>query len=486
MKRKYINRAKICVIVFMMAFTSCEKFIDIDAPSNTVSGENAYKSDQTAIGVLTGVYTKMSLDNSSIGSFGSGLPLMSLYPSLSADELTLLSGVTSTELVSLYKNNLKANDVRATNFWNRAYQYIYTVNSAIKGLNESSDLTPASKVQLLGEAYFLRAFCYFYLINMYGDIPLILSTNYAETASQPRMPTDQVYEQIKSDLTEAQNLLSDKYLDGKLINSTEDRIRPTKHAATALLARVYLYLNDNVNAELQSTILIDNKDIYDIASINNVFLKNSRETIWALQPVGGGSDQNTGEGKLFNIPSYGPSTYANPVYMSGQLLEQFESGDKRFDNWIDSVISSGTTYYYPHKYKIGLEGTETVEYPIVLRLAEQYLIRAEARAKQNKLQDAIADLDVIRARASLPLISNTNPSVSQADLLKTILHERQVELFTEWGHRWLDLKRTNTINDVMQTASKLKGGLWDSHSALYPIPLREIQSNPGLVQNSGY
>jgi hypothetical protein len=119
---------------------------------------------------------------------------------------------------------------------------------------------------------------------------------------------------------------------------------------------------------------------------------------------------------------------------------------------------------------------------MMLRLAEQYLIRAEARGQQNNISGAQADLNVIRNRAGLP---NTT-AATQSDLLSAILHERQVELFTELGQRLLDLKRTNNVDNVMRVVTPLKGGTWNSNWQLYPVPVSDIQKNPALVQNSGY
>jgi hypothetical protein len=89
---------------------------------------------------------------------------------------------------------------------------------------------------------------------------------------------------------------------------------------------------------------------------------------------------------------------------------------------------------------------------------------------------------MIRARAGLP---NTTAS-DQNSLLTAILQERRVELFTEWGHRWLDLKRTNLIDQVMSSAAIQKGGTWNSNKALFPIPKSEILLDPQLEQNPGF
>ncbi|MBC7851372.1 MAG: RagB/SusD family nutrient uptake outer membrane protein, partial [Chitinophagaceae bacterium] len=110
--------------------------------------------------------------------------------------------------------------------------------------------------------------------------------------------------------------------------------------------------------------------------------------------------------------------------------------------------------------------------------AEQYLIRAEARAKLNDLTGAISDLNTIRNRAGL---ANTI-AVSQQNILNAIAEERRTELFGEWGHRWFDLKRTGKINEVMNA---LKAN-WKATDALWPIPIDQLKANPALVQNPGY
>ena len=118
---------------------------------------------------------------------------------------------------------------------------------------------------------------------------------------------------------------------------------------------------------------------------------------------------------------------------------------------------------------------------MVLRFAELYLIRAEARAQQNKLtgaNSAASDINVIRTRAGL---SNTT-ATTQAALLLAVEKERQVELFTEWGHRWFDLRRTGRIDAVLSAVKPT----WKPTAALFPIPYLEIQRNPLLTQNNGY
>jgi hypothetical protein len=131
--------------------------------------------------------------------------------------------------------------------------------------------------------------------------------------------------------------------------------------------------------------------------------------------------------------------------------------------------------------------TNLTEYIILFRLAEQYLIRAEARARQGRiigLNSAKSDLDIVRSRAGLAGTTARN----QLDIIDAIMRERQLELFTEAGNRWLDIKRTDKIDEIMNTTAPLKGGIWASYKSLYPIPVIDIQRNRSLRghQNPGY
>jgi hypothetical protein len=463
-------------------FARCKKLVEVDPPITSTTGESVYKDNTTAISALTSIY--IDLSQASNSSFATGKTSLSLLCGLSADEFTLYSGNSATDAKTFfYKNGLFANTTGSpgSDFWGPTFSIVYRCNDAIERINKSTDLNPAVKKQLLGEAKFIRAFCYFYLVNLYGELPLILTTDYKINATLSRSSKSSIYDQIKIDLKEAQDLLADNFLDGTLLKTTTERVRPSKWAAAALLSRAYLYTGDWANAEAQATSVINNVTLFDTTSLNNVFIKNSKEAVWQLQPVNSG--WNTEDARLFILTSSGPNNQ-NPVYVSNSILNEFENGDLRKDNWINSMTAAGTTYYYPFKYKKATFNLPVTEYLMVLRLAEQYLIRAEARAQSNNLSGSQSDINVIRKRAGL---ANTNAS-DKATLLSAILHERKVELFSEWGHRWLDLKRTGTIDAVMNIITPLKasGAPWKSYQQLYPLALQEVHNDPNLSQNQGY
>ena len=486
--RTIVSKSLVFISVLSVSFTGCSKLVTTPAPYTGLSQLNVYATDGSAIAVMTGLYTNLSYTGPFTGSTG-----ISLFSGLSADEFTLFNEVaTSDPKYFYYTNTLYATRQAGmgSDFWLQAYSNngIYTCNASIEGLTGSSLLTPSVKQQLLGESYFMRALFYFYLVNLYGEVPIVTTTNYKVNEQLPRATTQQVYAQIISDLKIAQGLLSASYLDGSLTpyGAAPERVRPTKWAADALLARTYLYTKDYADAVLQADSVINNALLYSLDTLNGVFLMNSTEAIWQLQPTN--SQHNTEDGWLFILPPTGPSASYSPypVYLSNDLLSTFELGDQRRTNWVDSVIVNSDTFYFPYKYKSATLGATLKEYQMVLRLGEQYLIRAEAEANgaSGGTAAAIADLNVIRNRAGLQNYSGATDTTS---VLNVILHEREVEFFTELGQRWLDLKRTGTVDAVMTLACPRKNGSsWNSYQQLYPIYYNDILSDPNLTQNPGY
>lgn len=472
----------ISVILFVSSLLvgiSCNKLVDVSPPANSVAGTRAYNSDGNAIAVLTGLYISTNAPFCANGG-------LTMLAGLSADELTLYSGIPTSDAISqLYRNNILATATAPSatdNFWFTLYNLIYNCNSAIEQLSSAPALAPAIKQQLLGEALFMRSFYYYYLVLLYGEIPLILDTDYKANSLQKRSADNEVWQQIITDLDNAYLLLSSTYLDGTLLKNSIERVRPTQGAAAALLARVYLYTKNWPEAEKWATLLIENTELYKLESLQNVFLANSKEAIWQLQPINLG--WNTEDGRVFIIPSSGPDEYTYRSYLNKRLLSSFSDKDLRKAAWVDSITVTGITYYYPYKYKSSTYGSPVTEYQMMLRLGEQYLIRAEARAELGNTTGAKADLNSIRQRAGLSATTaNTQP-----ELLDAILQERRLEMFTELGQRWLDIKRAEVIDSIMQKETPLKadGATWRSYQQLYPIPQTDILSNPNLTQNRGY
>ena len=447
-----------CLSIFSF---SCRKFLEIPPPKNQLVNSEVFADSADATNAVIGIYINMmqavSLNISSGG--------LTLYPGLSSDELYPTNN--NVDENDFYNNEIAvSNSLNSSSLWGNGFSILYNANACLEGLAQSN-ISDVVKNQLIGEAKFSRAFLLFNLSNLYGPIPLVTSTDYHKNQILPRSPLDSVYAQIINDLKDAQNLLSANY-------PTAGRFRPNRFTASALLAKVYLYQKNWTEADKNATEIID-AGIYSLETdLNNVFLTGSNETIWELSPVIPGFE--TWEGYFF-VPV---SSNVIPSYIiNDSLLNAFENGDERQQKWLNKDTVNGNDYYYPYKYKLGYDGLSVpLEGYVVFRLSEQYLIRAEARAQEGNLSGAMSDLNLIRNRAGLQNFISTD----QASLLTAIQHERQVELFCEWGNRWFDLKRTGKANEVL---SLIKPD-WQAKDTLYPIPQTELNSNPFLTQNPGY
>jgi hypothetical protein len=453
------NRFYIAGTLLILTVISCKKLVKVDAPDDSLTSTTIFSNDSLAQKSVAGLYIKIMNSTKFLLNVG-----MSLFPALSADELVRTTPLNAEDQISA-NSILPSNQIVNVNIWKAAYAYIYHCNICIEGLQRSTGVTAEVKKQLLGEVQFVRALCYYYLVNLYGDVPLVLGTNAEVNALLPRTPTGQVYVQIIADLEAARDALA-----GSQLNT-----RPTSYAAQALLARVYLHIQNWGKAEEMASAVINSGQFALPGDLSTVFKEYSKEIIFQWAPVQ--DKMNSGEGLIF-IPL--GSLRPNYTLNTTGLLTAFEPGDLRWSNWVKSVTIGTQPYHYPHKYKLSSSSGTIEEYNVVLRLAEQYLVRAEALARQNKIAEAVNDINSIRTRAGLAAKATT---ISSEQCLQAIEQERRIELFAEWGHRWFDLKRTNRANTVLSAA---KGSNWHTNDQLYPIPFSELETDPNLEQNTGY
>lgn len=485
----------ICLLVIVTA-TGCKKYLEIPLPTDKIAGEGAYSTDKSTsatlnsiLGILTG------------NQHFHGINSIGYMTGLYTDELVNLN-TNNPNNNAFYKNEVR--DGQTGLLWTQLYQHIYNANLAIEGITNSTNLL--KKDQWLGEAYFIRAFCYFYLTNYYGDVVLVTSSNYIVNKELGRAPKTEVNKLIIADLLKAQSLLSNEYKDA-IGETTALKGRPNKFTATALLAREYLYTGDWANAEIQSTNVITatigatgTYILLPASDIDKVFLAGSAETIFNLVSPNNNQDYNAyNNNTAATIPFNGSAWNGVAAAISPSLLASFETNtsvpetptaDRRKTYWTRVTTMSASTstpvipartMYFPNKYKSNVIGAENI---VLFRLAEQYLIRAEARARLNNLTAAKTDLDMIRTRAGL----TGTTAASQTDLINAVIQEKRVELFSELGHRFFDLKRTGTIDAVMNIIAPLKGvsAVWNTQKQLFPIPAYDISVNRNLVQTPGY
>jgi len=456
-----ILRVTSLLILPIIIYSSCSKFIQVDDPIGQIVTSTAFQDEQTATSAIMGIYSNLLVRSASIGSGG-----VTLYTGLTADELYYTG--TDQGYIGFYNNTIHPNSgIISNDIWRFAYQYIYQTNACIAGL-ESSLLDLSVKNQLLGEVYTIRAFCYWYLVNLFGDVPLILDIEYQANSKAGRISSDVIYQQIVLDLETAYDLLDKEY-------HGYDRDRVNKWTAAAFLARVHLYLGNWQVAREYATEVIMQPQYRLEEDLNSVFRIESQEVIWRLVERTPNLRFTVESGKF--IPSTLPN--ARPVLaIDHDLLDDFDPTDERLTNWTTSRTIFGVNYTYPFKFKYRTSALGQTEALTPFRLAELYLIRAEAQTNLGEYPEALEYLNMVRVRAGLnKLFSDDKP-----EILDFIIRERRIEFFAEWGHRWFDLKRTGKINEVL---SKSKSN-WTHTAALWPIPVSEIQRNPNLTQNPGY
>lgn len=450
------------LILLLFVINSCDSFVDVELPASQLNSSGVFGDYATANAALTSIYSKIR-DKGLLTGNSSGLSnKLGNY----TDEM-IPFGLPSNTSFNFYNNSILPTTPEMQEYWNATYTQIYASNAIIEGLSNSTGLSPEQKNQLTGEALFIRALSHFYLVNLFGDIPYITQTDYRKNSSVSKIQIKEVYGHITKDLEESYLLLTEKY-------STLQRIRPNRYAVRALLARTYLYNGEYAKASNESSYLLNQTNQFKLEqNLDKVFLINSPETIWQLQSAASG--QNTQEALNFIFVSGPPNSVALNTY----LVNSFSTDDLRRFRWIKSITKGTSTWFHPFKYKEQNPTPSSVEYSIVFRLAEQYLIRAEARANEGDLIGAKEDLNKIRNRAGL---QNTSAN-DKEEILSSILQERRWELFSEHGHRFFDLKRFNKLDIQL---SPIKSG-WKNSNALFPIPQNELSTNPNLrPQNSGY
>lgn len=448
--RSYFMYSLCCLLLIPVA---CKKLIAVDTPANELPAEVVFGDDALADAAVADIYYILA------GTYTSST-------------VPVINGMTADELITINAPNLKyvnnaipVDDVLLLFSWRDFYKAIYRANAVLEGLAAASGISAARVDQLSGEAKFLRAFCYYYLVNNWGDVPLITTTDVTKTALAARAPVAAVYKQILNDLQSAAALLPENY-------SSSEKVRANKWAALAMLARVYLQMGNWADAATNAALVIDAGTYLPLSQQDSIFLKNSRSAILQFWV----KDGFTFSGRTFLPVINGSSNYP----MSTDLINAFEQGDLRKTQWTGTFTYAGELYHHPYKYKNRTVTTgDTAEYVMVLRIAEQYLIRAEALCQQGHTDAAVADLNIIRHRAGL---QDLPVDMDKNSCLLAVEQERRVELFTEWGDRWLSLKRTARINTVLGAVKTN----WKSTAALYPVPQQERNNNPNLTQNDGY
>ncbi len=484
--RRYYGILMISSLLVVLA-TGCKKLVEIKE-TDLIAGPTALKTVQNN-------------EQAIIGAYAAFVPTLTMA--------MLMNGVFSDELrVSEFYNagtvhewQYTSQDVSIRDSYTAVtpnYRVIDRVNRVLQFVDGADSTRPGDntlRARIKGEALFLRAFCHFELFRYYSGNydPAGLAMPYLETPTivpQPRIEMGPYFQKINADLAAAKNLLPTALTDIK---------RVTRLAAAGLQARVALYMRDWANAETYATEYINGIPLATMANFPGIWTDaNTNEQAWRIEmtlSIGGRI------GGLWRAGLSG-GTPANPAIgtitwrPSEKLWNSFDqANDVRFSSYMINepiLANAGRFSELVHKYRGTGYATadENVNHGKIMRTGEMYLIRAEARAEQNKVSGAnSAESDINTLRAAR-ITGYTNVTFANKDAAITaILEERFKELAFE-GHRFWDLKRRGL--PVTRLATDAPTGPSQSLPAgnfrfVFPLPNVEIQANNGVwIQNPGY
>lgn len=466
----YKNKILACgLLIAIGTLVSCKKLIEIPPnPPTQITRQQVFADSATAISAVAGVYTYTPNRNQN------GIPYCDGYfditTALSGHEVSFTGGYG--DVAQFYSYTLVSQNAELNQLWTAPYAAIYQVNDVLAGITGNSNLSASFVKQVTGEMKVVRAFYYFNMVNLFGGVPLVTTTDYTISAQLPRASVAAIYTQVLTDLNDAVKKLPAAY-------PSTGQVRPNLYTAVALLAKVHLYQGNWQAAYTEADSVIKYGGFSLLTDLNKVFLDGSAEAIWQVpvENIYGG----TGDAQKF-VPYGGTPTYV----VTDSLLNRFETGDLRKAAWLGTSVVGSNTYYYPFKYKDKSPTSPATDF-MMLRFAEMYLIRAEAAAELNtNLNVAVADINTIRQRAGLAASTVTSAS-SQAAILAVIRQERRIELCFEFGNRFFDLNRTSTDSKYPSTGQApavLTG--WQPKFAIYPVSQTQLQLNSHLVQSPGY
>ena len=499
MKKKFLYLVMIVGVIQLN--TSCKKSFLGVTPNGIQLESNYYQNADQAFAGLVAVYNPLAWeagggDNTYISDLGALNP--------ASDECYAGGGgatdMSTWQAMSNYTVN--ATTGPQAGFWQKYYTGIYRANLLLEKINGGiPGLSDAVKTRYIAECKFLRGYYYFGLVRLFKNVPLILTpvpaSNFYNVLQAK--PAD-VWAQVEKDLNDAITGLPG------VVPTTENG-RVTKGAAQALLGKAILYQNDPARMKTAADLfeIVNTSPNYgllkDFASIFSPDNKFNKESIFEIYHTG---IQNAGWGTWPNFQAnvytqmIGPRTYTGPVYWSGgwsfnPMIANFAISMKTDPRYkytvanIDSICTAtGTSYvkgyqntgYFIQKFAplakyVSTTGQAELNFPndyIEIRLADTYLMEAEALVRSGTVGKAQFYLDEVRKRVGLPSVPAT---------LDNIYNERKFELATE-GHRWYDLVRTGKAATVL--AFK---GFTAGKNELLPIPLKELY-NTKLVQNPNY
>ena len=450
------------LLILLLAFGGCREILE-PPPVDLLVDDLVLKGPDDIEPVRIGLYNALR-------SFGS----CTIFAADFTPDYIQNNG-TFTDFTELGTKSITPANTLAATLWGNIYTTVYIANFIEENIQAVARVSQAEKDRLLAEAKFCRAYAYFIAVYTFGDVPNVTTTDVQVNRVIPRASKREILEKVLADYLDALAGLPDRW---DADNATLNKQFATKNAVRAGLARYYLYDENWEEAEKYAELVIASRlQSLDSSYVTVISTEFDSESIFELAYANSSSDDpGTSTIGLNNILVGRREVIPSNSYV--QEILNINAGTRRativFNGNNQQGRDNGWTVT---KYGTPDEGNNNIT---VFRLAEMYLIRAEARAQQNRIvgsMGALEDINTLRRRAKAPLATFT----TQAAALNIIEVERLYELSFE-GHRWFDLKRTGRISVVMNAFSTR----WNEKYNLWPIPLVEMQTNRLLTQNDNY
>jgi hypothetical protein len=449
--------------VMIVISNGCQNVLD-PKPVDLLTDEIALNEPNDVRNVEIGLYN----------AFRVIAPATVIAGDMTADNLT--HNGTFVQYRELGTKQITPANASVATLWNAIYNTVYIANFIIERLPDVAGVPTNQRNSVLATAHFLRGYAYFIGVYTFGGIPKVTSTSIEANRNIPRASNQEILDFILEDYS---------FALGKLTTSPVNPGYASEYAVRAALARYHLYLQHWDEAESFATNVISSNKFKLDSPYNVVVTKDfPLESIFEMgyeRIDDPGTDGNIGLNNLFVgrreiIPSNEVTIALSSIEAGIPKLDSGRLSSIKFNSKNQSGPDNG---FSVAKYGTADEGNNNV---YVFRLAEMYLIRAEARTHKGNVtgpNSAQTDINILRKRAHGKLQGD----VTQNQMIQVIEQERRFELSFE-GHRWYDLVRTGRASAVMSSFS----GNWTSTYELWPIPQHEIQNNPALVgnQNPGY
>lgn len=472
----------IILLIGLLALTGCNDLLDRE-PLGRLDAGSFFQTGGDAVSAINAAYEPLMFNNANNNFFWAMGVVTSDNAVAGGDGSR--PGIVEMDFFTYTSRTQEFND-----FWVLNYNGITQCNTVLAEVPEI-DMDPEVQDRIIGEAYFLRSFYYFWLTQVFGEVPLILEVLPPDELKVPKASRSDILNQIIADCDRAAERLPDMYGDGSVG-------RATRGAAYGLAAKANLYL-ENWEGVLEYIDRLESLGIYalvpDYTDNFREGTQNNSESVWEIQHT----NLELGLGNFLNqwwsSNKYGEGYGFAEV--TQDLVDEFEAGDPRRpvtlamnnDPYFELIYkpSFSSTRYSPRKYVqsdsvVTQKADGDINYTAI-RYADVLLWKAEALVELGRTSEALDPLEQVRARARdmadnpaniLPPVTTTDAT----ELMEAIRHERRVELAMEM-HRFFDLVRWGLAAETLE-------GFQTNKHEFFPIPQIELDLNGNLTQNQGY